>query len=257
MHTRLNMRTAARLGLTMMMIGLATAAGPQTTSAMTTRQPATSPEAMRTLSFAGYSWGVKSAPGLLGPGPNIFSDSPSNVWVDSIGQLHLRITYRDGRWQCAEVFLDRSLGYGTYSFTVASPLSDLDPNVTLGLFTWDDSPAYNHREIDIEFARWGNAGDPTNAQYVVQPYGLPGNLTRFVQPLAAPSTHSFTWARKSVTFASTLTTGRTIAGWRYSGRDVPRAGAERTHINLWLNNGAPPRDGAEREIVLSSFSFSR
>lgn len=210
-----------------------------------------------TVSFAGYSWAVKSSQGLVGPGPNVFSDSLGNVWVDAVGQLHLRITYRDGQWQCAEVALGQSLGYGKYSFTVASSVGALDPNVVLGLFTWSDDPAYNHREMDVEFARWGDAAAPTNAQYVVQPYDHVGNLTRFVQPLDAPTVHSFTWAPKSVTFASATATNQAIASWRYRGADVPRAGGERTHINLWLNKGTPPANGSEVEVVFSNFSFAR
>jgi hypothetical protein len=186
----------------------------------------------------------------------VFSDSPENVWVDTSGQLHLRITYRDGRWLAAEVVLDRSLGYGTYQFRLASPTGHLDPNVVLGLFTWSDNPAYNNREIDIEFAKWGGAATQ-NAQYVVQPYSRPGNLFSFVQPGDASSTHQFTWASKRVTFLSTSAAGATIASYQYGGRDVPRAGDERTHINLWLDGGAPPTDGKEVEVVLSGFSFLR
>lgn len=155
------------------------------------------------------------------------------------------------------MILEQSLGLGTYTFNVASPLGGLDPNIVLGLFTWNDDPAYNHREIDVEFSRWGDATDPTAGQYVVQPYDRAGNLTRFVQPVTGASTHAFTWARKSVLFASNTAAGATIAGWRYSGPDVPRPGGERTHINLWLRGGAAPVDGAEVEVVITSFSFAR
>jgi hypothetical protein len=187
----------------------------------------------------------------------MFSDSTENVWVDSAGQLHLRITYRDGRWRTAEVILGQSLGFGKYTFSVASPLGNLDPNVVVGLFTWDDDPAYNHREIDVEFARWGNTADPTAGQYVVQPYDRAGNLKRFVQPATSASVHAFTWASKSVLFTSATTDGQAIASWRNTSRDVPRRGGERVHINLWLNGGTPPADGAETEIVISNFSFTR
>lgn len=214
------------------------------------------PTTATSIAFAGYTWGVKSFP-LYGPGPNAFSDSPQNVWVDASGALHLRITNRDGQWQCAEVILDHSLGRGKYSFTLSSPVGALDPNVVLGLFTWDDDPADNNREIDIEFARWGNALDPTNAQYVVQPYTLAGNLARFIEPAAAASVHSFDWASKKVTFASATPTGETISSWRYAGPTVPRPGAERTHMNLWLRNGLPPVDGREVEVVVSNFTFTR
>jgi len=210
----------------------------------------------KTLAFSGYSWAVKASTGSVGPGPNVFSDNPENVFVDTAGQLHLRITYRDGLWRCAEVILDRSLGYGTYRFTLSSPVGDLDPNVVLGLFTWSDDPAYNHREIDIEVARWGSVGTTENAQYVVQPYDRAGNVRTFVQPDAVPTTHGFTWAPNRVSFRSTAADGSSIAGWSYSGRDVPKKGDERIRINLWLDGGAPPTDGVEAEVVLSGFSFT-
>ena len=50
-------------------------------------------------------------------------------------------------------------------------------------------------KFDIEFARWGNASDATNAQYVVQPYGVVNHLVRFTQPGDAVSMHRFTWQK--------------------------------------------------------------
>lgn len=211
----------------------------------------------RTVGFAGSSWAVKASTGVVGPGPNVFSDSPDNVWVDAAGQLHMRITNRDGQWRSAEVILDRSLGYGTYRWTLASPVGRLDPNVVLGLFTWSDDAAYNHREIDIEVARWGNPTSADNAQYVVQPWDRSGNLVRFVQPDVSPTTHEFTWTQKSVSFRSATATGQTISAYTYRGPDVPKAGNERTRMNLWLNGGSAPTDGAEVEVVLSGFTFTR
>lgn len=261
MSERQRTKTALRLGAFTIGLPLWLAiavTGPLSGAARArTIAPGLTPPPGMTVAFSGYSWAVKSSTGLVGPGPNVFSSSPENVWVDAAGQLHLRITSRAGRWLSAEVFLDRSLGYGTYRFKIASPVGDLDPNAVLGLFTWNDDPAFNHRELNVEFARWGNAGDPTNAQYVVQPHDHAGNLSRFLEPLSAPSVHAFTWGSKGVNFASTDAAGRTIANWRYTGSDVPRAGGERTHINLWLNRGLPPANGAEVEVVLSEFSFTR
>ncbi|MCA1689769.1 MAG: hypothetical protein LC720_04805, partial [Actinobacteria bacterium] len=82
-------------------------------------------------------------------------------------------------------------------------------------------------------------------------------IQRFVVPSSAPTVHAFTWEPKSVTFASRLAGGQTIASWRYPGSGIPRAGGERTHLNLWLNHGSPPVNGAEVEVVLSNFSFAR
>ena len=58
---------------------------------------------VRWISFSGYDWWVKTSFGLVGPGPNYFSDSTNNVWLDAQGRLHLRITNRSNQWQCAEV----------------------------------------------------------------------------------------------------------------------------------------------------------
>lgn len=211
----------------------------------------------RTVDFAGYSWGVKASTGPAGPGPNRFSDSTDNVWVDGSGALHLAVTQRDGAWYAAEVVLDQSLGYGTYEFTVETPVGDLDPNVVLGMFTWSDEPAFAHREIDVEFSRWGDADAPTNAQYVVQPYERSGNLHRFVQPDEGATTHTFRWAPRWVSFRSAAESGKTYSRWRYRGSDVPRAGGEHVRLNLWLFRGEAPSDDREVEVVLSGFSFRR
>jgi hypothetical protein len=41
-----------------------------------------------------------------------------NTWTDASEALHMQIKKRSDRWSCAEIFLNRSLGYGTYSVTV-------------------------------------------------------------------------------------------------------------------------------------------
>ena len=49
-----------------------------------------------TIRWSGYEWKVRSTGGAAqGPGPNIFSDSRDNVFVDSKGDLHLWITQRE------------------------------------------------------------------------------------------------------------------------------------------------------------------
>ena len=85
----------------------------------------------RTIDFAGYKWTVKNVHGG-GPGPNYFSDSVEEVWVDENGYLHMEINYRDGKWYCSEVILDASPGYGTYAFVVDGRVDLLDKNIILG-----------------------------------------------------------------------------------------------------------------------------
>jgi hypothetical protein len=219
--------------------------------------------AQTTISFSGHTWLVKdSAAVSVGPGPNVFSDDARNVRVDRRGRLHLRIRRVAGVWTCAEVVSAPSFGYGTYRFYVSRRVDALDANVVLGLFTWNDDPAFNHREIDIEFSRWGNPSDPTNAQYVVQPYDTPGNLVRWVQPpRLRKSTHHFLWQSNSVGFQSLI--GHTASPPDPSSviaeetltQDVPVAGGENARINLWLFGGQPPLNRRSVEVVIERFEF--
>jgi hypothetical protein len=211
------------------------------------------PRSPRIVEFAELTWWVKASAGAVDPGPNSFSDSPANVWVDERGRLHLKITDSENRWDCAEVVTTQSLGSGRYTFELRSDVSDLDPNVVLGLFTWSEDPAYNHREMDIEFARWGDSSDATNGQYVVQPYDHEGNLQRIVQPAVASSAHSFDWQPDALTFRSSTAAP---SSWTYSGTDRPQPGSEHARINLWLYRGAPPTNGATVEIIVKSFIFT-
>ncbi|HYT29055.1 MAG TPA: glycoside hydrolase family 16 protein [Ktedonobacteraceae bacterium] len=129
---------------------------------------------MRTIEFSGNQWVVKDGgEERRGPGPNYFSSSPENVWVDSQGQLHLKITNRNNRWYCAEVSLEKPLGYGTYEFFVNGRFDQLDPHVVDGLFLYEDDA----HEIDIEFGRWGKRSGE-NLQYVLQPGHNPFGVVR-------------------------------------------------------------------------------
>jgi hypothetical protein len=227
-------------------------------SAVVTRQY----PGVRWLSFSGYDWWVKTSPGKVGPGPNYFSDSTNNVWLDGQNQLHLRITNRSNQWQCAEVVTARTFGAGGYRFAPASRVDNLNPNVVLGLFTWSDDPVFADREIDIECSRWGNAADVNNAQYVVQPYDQSGHLVRFAVPNGQTnSTLLFIWETSEVDFQSQRgsyvanpSPANVISNWTYT-LTVPETGDENVRMNLWLYNGAAPTDSNEVEVVIQSFQF--
>ncbi len=226
------------------------ATGPAPVTAARPR-PTPTPPPPTELHFAGRTWAIRSTATLAGPGPNRFS--AANAWVDGDGSLHLRIAKdAKGRWQCAEVLLPASLGYGTYEWTIASRVDALDPNVVLGLFTYESDT----REIDIEMARWGNAADPTNAQYVVQPWDRADHLVRFTQPAIVRSTQRFTWSPGRVEFASRSEDGSWTTSWSHAGPDVPTPGGERVHMNLWLMGGQAPLDRRAAEVVISGFAFT-
>ena len=212
----------------------------------------------RTIAFAGRTWAVKDSGGALwGPGPNVFSDSAEHAWVDDLGRLHLRIAPVDGVWRCAEVIAQDSLGYGSYRFELDSPVDALDPNAVLGLFTWSDQRAYNHREIDIEFARWGDAGAASNVQYTVQPYTTAGNQRAWwLNAGYGSSTHAFRWSSARIDFTSSAY-GNPLQAWSFTRRTgIPKPGGETPRINLWLFRGVPPLDAQPVEVIVRAFAFT-
>jgi hypothetical protein len=219
----------------------------------------------RQLSFSGYNWTVKTNRVPLGPHGNFFSDSTDNVWVDAQGRLHLKITFSNGQWNCAEVIARDSLGHGTYRWYVDGPVDNFDPNVVFGLFTWSDDPAYTHRELDIEFSKWGQVANPNNAQYVVQPFEPPQNIFRFlIPPGIGTSTHSFKWAPRLVSFQSLRghytappDASFVIRQWPYDlVAGIPLRGDETPRINLWLAGHAPPINNQEVEVIIKRFEFA-
>jgi len=219
------------------------------------------PAPSRALNFSGFRWEVKIAEDfVMGPGPNYFSESAENSWVDGSGRLHLKTTERDGKWMCAEVVLDRALGYGTYEFQLVTDTPNtLDANDVFAGFTYETT----EKEIDIEFSR-ALMGPPNFTQYVVQPWYKAENMHRFPLPEGANTTHRFVWGPASVGFVSWKgfdpyppPPGTAIQQWDYEGPDIPPPdGQERMRFNLWLFNGNAPENGVGSEVIIKSFTFT-
>ena len=198
----------------------------------------------RQITWSGRLWNVRSTSAPSGPGPNVFSDDQASVWVDpATGFLHMKVRRTATGWVSSEIFSTQSYGSGKYSFTVDAPGDSLDPNVTVGMFTYRS----DQREYDVELARWGNASDPTNAQYAVQPASHVGNLQRFTSA-AGTTTFSYSWSRNGIAFS-----GGPL--WSYSGPDF-WTGKAPVHINVWQFQGRPPTGGQDVELVFRSFSYS-
>ncbi len=213
------------------------------------------------LQFSGRNW-VRKHGEKMGPGPN--SWDRQNVWVDDAGRLHLKIAQRDGRWTCAEVITTDVLHHGSYQFQTIGRLDQLDRNVVLGLFNYpspDVGPDTTH-EIDIEFARWGQAGAPVG-NFTVWP--VKEELKQTTYPFEVRlggdyTTHRFDWRPNRISFASLHghhnDDSSPIAKWvfdRKPARSYISTEPMRVHLNLWLFQGRPPADGKEIEIVLKEF----
>jgi hypothetical protein len=213
------------------------------------------------LNFSGRTWGIKTtgnvASDQFDPGPNYWSSDPAvvNVAVDG---LHLKTMPINGHWQSAEVYLLESLGYGTYTVKVNSRLDQLDKyTVAAPLFIYAD---LSH-ELDNEYSGLGGLIPGNTAQFVSQPYTVPGNLDRYNQSTATQFTTQMVWRADNVTFRSwngwsdTPAPSDIIHEWTYTGSNIPQPGPERVHINLWLFGGQAPLNGVGDELVIGSFTF--
>lgn len=222
--------------------------------AVATAKGGTGTAVSKTLFLSGYEWRIRDAPSDRGGGNDY---DPSNAWTDSNGALHLRIAKLSGKWTCAEVTLTRSFGYGTYSFVVQDT-SHLEPAAVFTMFTWDYAGSDpNNREMDIEVSRWG---DPTtkNTQYVVKPFYVPENASRFAVP-SGTLTHSFRWEPGRASF-------RTVRGSELGGKappiaehvftsGVPIPGVESVRMNLYIFRLGKEPPQKENEVVIEKFEY--
>jgi hypothetical protein len=213
-----------------------------------------------TINFSGYTWYIENSNNQkVNPGPNYWSNSPQNVWVDANGYLHLKITYSNDKWSCAELTCTQTFGYGTYVYYVASRVDNFDKNVILGLFAYKD----DSHEVDIEFSRWGNS-TYKNGWYTAQPspYVEGRNQRTFnFQLYGDYTTHYFIWRPNSVYFESFgghYTIGQEPQGniiQSFTSNSHVSATGVKAHINLWLYHGLAPSNGSPVEVVIKSFQY--
>jgi hypothetical protein len=210
---------------------------------------------VQTLKFSGYEWRIRHIASDRNGGISFYD--PANVEIDSHGYLHLRITRQPDHLMCSQVFLGRSLGYGTYVFRVQD-VSHFEPAAALSLLTWDDLDAgQHHREMDIELSKWG---DPKgqNGDYVIQPYYFPENKVRFVAP-AGELEFSLQWESGKASF-QTVRYGangqsRENVATKVFTTGVPSPGTESIYIDFcdFKSSRIPLRN--EAEVVLERFQY--
>jgi hypothetical protein len=237
--------------------------------------------------FSGRKWDVKY--GYNGPGPNRFSKDYENVWVDDLGYLHMLITKKDdGLWYSSEVISQDNLGYGTYAFTIQGNPLEFASNVVLGLFTWDNNTFYEaaNSEVDIEFSKWGVAGDKNPLTMSVQPVFFSTYFAERSHQVFADSTllegvttHIFNWTDTLITWKSFVgenyTNATPFATWQFGLDNPPRIKVENgnqsapivipapgattnARINFWtLNHVAQgPANGLNHEMVIRKFEYT-
>jgi hypothetical protein len=208
------------------------------------------------LKFSGYDWHVRTIASDRGGMNNLYD--PDNAWTDPSGALHLRIKKRAGRWSCAEVVLNRSLGYGNYIATVEDT-SHLEPAAVLSLTTFDDWGGEQHfREMDVEMSRWGDANSKMNAQYGIQPFYIPGNLSPFVAP-AGTLTHVLHWESGRASFktyrGSSIRPGSPVVAEHIFTSQVPSPGRETLQLLFYVVESEKSPMKKDDEVVIDKFEY--
>jgi hypothetical protein len=78
--------------------------------------------------------------------------------------------------------------------------SHIDPAAVFTMYTFEDSAGEQHyREMDLEVSRWGEPANANNAQYVIQPFYIPGNVFAFASP-SGTLTYVLRWEPGHATF---------------------------------------------------------
>lgn len=209
----------------------------------------------RIVHFSGYDWEARQKYSDRGGRLNPYD--PDNTWVDNDGFLHLKIAMHDGQWWGAEVSLKQSLGHGLYQFTVRD-VSHLDPAAVLAMYTWGFGDRFN-REIAVEVSQWGDPHIKShNAQFVIQPYYVPSNVSHFVAPPGLV-TFSFRWAPGTSLFSANrglpAAAVAAVASHRFDS-GIPNPGDESVRINLYAFGKARIPMNGPTEVIVERFTYS-
>jgi hypothetical protein len=215
-----------------------------------------------TISWKGHTWNV-TAGGMAG----VCQGNAANISIDTDGYLHMKITNSGGTWTGAEIFTTDKIGFGTYQWQIDGPVDKLDKNVVVGLYPYGPEAGIGsdgQNEIDIEFARWGNASYPNGNYTVYPPTGTGSSEITFDFTLTGTYTTSrFDWSSTKIDFVTMSgfeplgSTAGLIKAWTFSPATpttkVPQQ-ALPLGMNLWCFN-APPSNGQNVEIVVRDFTF--
>jgi hypothetical protein len=208
------------------------------------------------ISFSGYGWKARTIASDRGGLNNLYD--ADNAWTDADGALHLRIKQRDGKWSCAELEIDRGLGYGTYTMTVRDT-THLEPSAVLSMLTFDDWGGDQHyREMDVELGKWGDADAKNNAQFAVQPFYVPGNVAPFILP-EGTTTHSFQWQSGRVSFksarGSSLAPGVPLVAEHVFTAGIPSPAQERLLLMFFATPSEKTPLQHENEVIIEKFEY--
>jgi hypothetical protein len=165
-------------------------------------------------------------------------------------------------------------GFGKYlvAATTQGSFNTLANNCCFGAFTYrfdsDGSQTNAHHELDmIEVSRWGNGGDPTNAQFTLQPWEPSGNVHRITLKDNGQITLVMDWpsAASPATFAvyygifdiNSLPAQPDITWTTSPGQNqfIPTDACQTFHLNLWRQPPSVVTPNGNQEVIVKNFRF--
>jgi hypothetical protein len=208
------------------------------------------------LRFSGYDWNVRMIAGDKGGVTNLYD--AENAWTDASGALHMQIKKKSGSWSCAEIFLNRSLGYGTYSVTVRDT-SHLESAAAFSMFTFDESASEQHfREMDVEVHGLGDDANKINTQYEIQPSYSPGNVFPFAAPPGA-LTYVLRWEPGRATFKTfrgrSSSTGAQLVSEHEFTFAIPGPGQTKLRLIFFVTASDKNPMQKPSEVVVEKFEY--
>src|SRR5262249_39922796 len=114
------------------------------------------------------------------------------------------------------------------------------------------------REMDVEISRWGDAAKKNNAQYVIQPFYIPGNLFAFAAP-SGTLTYLMRWESGRASFktfrGSSAGAGARLVSEHEFTSGIPSPGQARVRLIFYVvASDKNPRQNAS-EVVIEKFEY--
>lgn len=200
------------------------------------------------MNWKGQNWYLTG--GKANPGNNYWN--VSGAWIDEQNRMHLTVVNDNGKWECTMLSSQYAYRYGTFTWTVASPIYTFDKNSAVGLCTYLDD--YNASNVGI--SRWG---DPNGNQllYSIEPSKIKGNSKEYLVPSSIEGTNTtyiIEWKPNYIRFTSMQADGTVIADYNNTNISTIPKEPESVIMNLWLV--APPSDGKNIELIISNFTVT-
>jgi len=191
------------------------------------------------IHWKGIDWGVDSGktPHGIGEWNN------KGAWLDDQNRMHLTITKNKGKWYCTQIYSKNAFRYGTFTWTVDSPIFTFDKNSVVGLYTWADV----NQELDIETTK-------NTLHYTVHCPSKDG-VDSYPSINGKETKHRIDWKPNYVRFTSWKADGTVLAD--YNCTDVSKIPKEPEQIwmDLWLEDS--PSDGQNIELIISDFNVTK